>query len=156
MTPSCSPPGRSRGQQTTTIVTRNAPRAPRPTARAAGTKEEAEDTKGGGSNTTPHHGQHSGRCSRHHTHFHRFLRSYHNLISHHSPTSAGSSSHPIPGNNRDNRHSSNSRRARARIRRATRAADAAKHSIRDSTAQDKSLEPTHRRIVTVHLALPPR
>ena len=130
-------------------------RAPRPTARAADTKEEVEGTKGGGSNTTPHHGQHSGRCPRHHTHFHRFLRSCHSLTSHHSPTSAGSSSHPIPGNNRDNRHSSNSRRARARarararIRRATRAADAAKHSIRDSTAQDKS-----RRIVTVHLALP--
>ena len=149
-------PGRSRGQRTTTTATRSASRAPGPTERAAATKEGARDTKGGGSNTTPHSGQHSGRWPQPPTPFSRFPRSFHSPTSHHSPTSAGSSSRQTPGSNRDNRHSSNNPRARARTRRATRAAAAAKPNIRDSTAQDKSLEPTQRRIATVHLALPPR
>ena len=128
----------------------------RANGKGRGYKGRARDTKGGGSNTTPHIGQHSGRWPQPPTPFPRFPRSFHSPTSHHSPTSAGSSSRQTPGSNRDNRHSSNNPRARARTRRATRAAAAAKPNIRDSTAQDKRLEPTQRRIATVHLALPAR
>ena len=96
------------------------------------------------------------QMAQHPTHSLQTPRSSHSLALCHSPTSTGNSRRPTPGNNQVSRHSSSSPRAKARTRKATRAAAAAKHNIRDSTAQDKSLEPTQRRIATVHQALLPR